>query len=125
MLWYGYIMKKKDYCIDDRYKYTIPGRMQAFRKNNRISQKEMGKRLGVSTTYVSNIERGINKLPVWFLDRYCKELGIPVDVVLRDKDETQDLAGKIADKVRKLPAASQQILDKIVDAFSDENINNH
>lgn len=54
----------------DAFAYMIPARMQNYRANANITQKTMAEKLGVSKTYISNIERGKTKLPADILLGY-------------------------------------------------------
>ena len=102
----------------NRYKYTIPPRMQAYRKQKGVTQKKMAELLGVSTTYISNIEQGVNKLPLWVLDKYCEVLKIPVEDMLRTDDRELDTANTIAELVRKMPEERQSIMLEIAQSLS-------
>ncbi len=71
---------------EDKFKYLVPYRMQTYRRSQGITQAEMAKRIGVTQTYISNIERGITKLPAHILDEYCNILDIPADQFLSPEE---------------------------------------
>ena len=121
-------MKEEDY--NKRYKYLIPPRMAAYRKNKNISQKEMAKRLDVSATYISNIECGVNKIPLWVVEQYCEVLEIPPEVMLRlDNDDItgktsathkewkKDLPIQVSEIVRKLPEPYQKMIYSLAESL--------
>ena len=73
------------------FKYKIPYRMQETRSNAHISQKQMAQLLGVSKTYISNIENGRTKLPADILLGYCKILKVPPEHFLKYTGDNPEL----------------------------------
>lgn len=56
--------------------------IKEIREDNDISQKEMGKMLGVSQNTVSQYELGIRTLPIDILEKYVKIFNISADYIL-------------------------------------------
>ena len=108
-------MGKKTSAKSDKFRHTVPARMQAIRKKQKISQESMAKRLGVSKTYISNIERGVTKLPAHILDDYSRELGVPVEELLAD-DKAAKASSMITDiisAVKTLPREDQEFICRV------------
>ena len=61
----------------------IPETIRERRKANRLSQKELGCRLGVSAQAVSKWERGLNLPDLLLLPALCDVLGITAEELLR------------------------------------------
>ena len=55
----------------DAMEYTIGDNIRAFRKERRLTQKQLSERLGVSSSLVSNWEKGINKPAADILADLC------------------------------------------------------
>ncbi len=56
--------------------------IKEIREDNDISQKEMGKILGVSQNTVSQYELGIRTLPIDILAIYAKKFNVSADYIL-------------------------------------------
>ena len=52
------------------------------RKRLKITQKELAERLGVTVATVSDTEAGRSQLTLAKVERYCKAMGVSVDVVI-------------------------------------------
>lgn len=65
--------------------------IKELREDNDISQKEMGKILGVSQNTISQYESGTRTLPINILRMYAKQFNVSTDYILglTDKPETQ------------------------------------
>jgi len=70
--------------------------IKARRKLLRISQRELGKRAGISGAYVSQIESGSRVGKVSVLDAISKALGITDDGAPPDVSHTVDRTGKLS-----------------------------
>jgi len=73
----------------------IGERIQMLRKNKRLSLSELSERAGVAKSYLSSIERGIQRNPsIQFLEKVGAVLGISVEEFLhegRQYDSANDL----------------------------------
>ena len=73
----------------------IGERIQMLRKNKRLSLSELSERAGVAKSYLSSIERGIQRNPsIQFLEKVGVVLGISVEEFLhedRQYDSAKDL----------------------------------
>ncbi len=52
------------------------------RDSQNITQKEMANCLGIKQQQYSRYEKGINVMPVTYLPKICKRLGVSADYVL-------------------------------------------
>jgi len=48
-----------------------------LRMKNKLSQKELAKRVGISVSYVSMLERGHRSPPLETVEKLAKALGVP------------------------------------------------
>jgi transcriptional regulator with XRE-family HTH domain len=48
-----------------------------LRLKNKLSQKELAKRVGISVSYVSMLERGHRSPPLETVEKLAKSLGVP------------------------------------------------
>lgn len=104
----------------NEFSMTVSYRMQEFRRDRKITQKEMAAMLGVSTTYISNIERGATDIPAYILLQYCKILEVTpnalYDFVPEDLQEESSLLRKISSLGRN----ERNFLEKIMDIILSE-----
>ena len=54
-------------------------RLQKYRENAKVTQKQMADACGCSKNYLSAVERGINKVNVSVLTGYARTLGMSLD----------------------------------------------
>ena len=62
----------------------------------RITQEELAKKLGVTQTYISKIERGDRRIDVIELMEYCKATGISLSILIQ-KIESRLYAERLDD----------------------------
>jgi len=53
------------------------GNVHRLRLKNKFSQKELAKRIGISVSYVSMLERGHRSPPLETVEKLAKALGVP------------------------------------------------
>lgn len=63
----------------------------------RITQEELAKKLGVTQTYISKIERGDRRIDVIELMEYCKATGISLSILIQ-KIESRLYAERLDDR---------------------------
>ncbi|WRP06396.1 helix-turn-helix domain-containing protein [Rossellomorea aquimaris] len=68
----------------------IGERVKKYRKEKRMSMTELAEKAGVAKSYLSSIERNLQKNPsIQFLEKISVALGIPMDALLHDQvDDT-------------------------------------
>lgn len=62
-------------------KETISKNILFYRKQKKLSQKELAKRIGVNNSAISNWENGINSIDIETLFKVCKELEVSIDTM--------------------------------------------
>ena len=71
--------------IDDLELYRLVGnRVREIRTKFNLNQSQLGERLGLNRTSITNIEQGTQKLPLHVLYRFCLEFNLSLDDVLPD-----------------------------------------
>ena len=86
--------------------YKIGSRIRMFREAKRMSQKELGERIGISGARVSNWEQGSHRPDVDLLARICEVLNVSPSELLDfhlPPDELSDLERKVIDQYRNKP----------------------
>lgn len=82
--------------------------LRLIREYHRISRTEMAGRLGLSKSYVSELETGSKKASLEVLERYADKFAIPMSslMLFAERTENPDFAertrGFAADKVLKM-----------------------
>lgn len=91
--------------------------LKLVRQYHRLNQVEMAKRLDISPSYLSEIEKGKKTPSFELLEKYASLIGIPVSSLVFLAEELQDNSGKVktavVDKVLK-------ILEWIADSEQEE-----
>ena len=92
-------------------------RLQFFREQSNVTQKEMAEACSLSKNYISALERGVNKCSVPTLIGYCKKLDVTPNELLGfwDPDIIIELRNVLSglDKKRQLKVLKmvQALLD--------------
>lgn len=78
------------------------------------SAKEMSELLGISSSYLSEIENGKKKVPMDLLDRYSELFGLRVSTLVRFSEDYEDA---------ELNNAGQKfitsLMSKVIEAYSN------
>lgn len=79
------------------------------------SAKEMSELLGISSSYLSEIENGKKKVSMDLLDRYSELLGLRVSTLVRFSEDYEDA---------ELNSAGQKfitsLMSKVIEAYSND-----
>lgn len=51
--------------------------LKAYRKSQRLTQKEMAARIDISREYYSRLEQGVGRPSITLLERICSSIAIP------------------------------------------------
>lgn len=81
----------------------IGSNIRRYRKANHMTQEQLAEKVGVSTSYCANIERGGKSMSVHVLTQFAKALHVSVDSLVLDPAE---LENPHAENIRKLLAES-------------------
>ncbi len=79
------------------------------RENSKVSVRELARRVGVSASHISQVERGLASFSVPALYTVTSELGISMDSLFEDPTEPQD---QTASEQERLAANGQVSLDE-------------
>lgn len=101
---------------------AIGQRIKAAREQAHITQSELAKIIGLSTHYVSAIERGIKTPKLETFVAIAKTLGISADWLLQSELGTtvNILVSDVSATMSKLPEDTQIRILRAIRAFSDE-----
>ena len=70
----------------------IGERVKKYRQEKRMSMTELADKAGVAKSYLSSIERNLQKNPsIQFLEKVSSALGIPMDSLLHDEPEVHSV----------------------------------
>ena len=79
------------------------------------SAKEMSELLGISSSYLSEIENGKKKVPMDLLERYSELFGLRVSTLVRFSEDYEDA---------ELNSAGQKfitsLMSKVIEAYSND-----
>lgn len=92
---------------------NIGSRLKQRRKEMRIKQTEMAKELGVSQTYLSNIEGGRTNCSITLFVDICNYLNVTPDYLMLGNRASID----IIDELKMCSSEEIATVKKIVDAF--------
>ena len=94
-------------------------RIAKIRKLNKLTQPEFAKRIDLSTTEISNLERGKNSLSFTTLVNICNEFDVCPCQILSGaiKDSVDD---NIIDLIRTLSKEEQQMVYKLLLAYTEK-----
>ncbi len=94
-------------------------RIAKIRKLNKLTQPEFAERIDLSTTEISNLERGKNSLSFTTLVNICNEFDVCPCQILSGaiKDSVDD---NIIDLIRTLSKEEQQMVYKLLLAYTEK-----
>ena len=94
-------------------------RIAKIRKLNKLTQPEFAERIDLSTTEISNLERGKNSLSFSTLVNICNEFDVcPCQILSGAIKESVD--DNIIDLIRTLSKEEQQIVYKLLSAYTEK-----
>ena len=99
----------------------IGSRIKAAREKKKITQEELAELLGMSTTHISVIERGVKPPKLETFIRIANVLGVSADYLLMDIiDNPADVvAGELSEIVTKLSPKEKEKALTIVRVLSE------
>lgn len=99
-------------------KTLIGERIKAIRKLHKMTQKELGEKIGLSQTAISMIEKGELSISLDSLYKFCSLLEIPITKILDvQSDPPEDDLVKITGLVRSLDPKQRQLLILLLETF--------
>jgi transcriptional regulator with XRE-family HTH domain len=97
-------------------------RIKKIRKQNGLSQIELGERIGVSQQVITNYERGIREPNIETLLKIAGALDVSLETLIADKpikpeEQTSRALQKRIEQVKKLPLEKQKAFMTMIDAL--------
>ncbi len=69
---------------------TVGANLRRYRKENDITQDELSEKVGISTSFCANLERGSKAMSMYVLRDLADALGITADYLLYDNNELNE-----------------------------------
>ena len=100
---------------------SLGKRIKAARKQAGLTQEDLADRLGMSTTHISVIERGVKPPKLDTFVRLANVLNVSADNLLQDVVSNSQLsaANELADSIMQLPPQERTKLLNIIRAFTE------
>jgi transcriptional regulator with XRE-family HTH domain len=108
-------------------KKAIGDRIRALRQAQDLSQGRLAQALGIPSTNVSAIERGVRGVSVHQLVKLAKALDVSPGEILNGHGSTRSKStapGRLPrriERISKLPRTKRRVLYEIIDAFLDRH----
>lgn len=90
-------------------------RIQQARKTANLTQMQFAEKIGVSTQYISDLERGIVGCSTATLIKICDTLSVSADYILRGHEPTFQKPLNLSDRFRDLSPQEQAL---VVEGFN-------
>lgn len=87
-------------------------RIQQARKAARLTQMQFAEKIGVSTQYISDLERGIVGCSTATLIKICDTLMVSADYILRGNDPTSQKPLSLSDRFSNLSPQEQELVEE-------------
>lgn len=103
----------------------IGKRIQSARKSKNLTQEYLAEKMGVSSNYISNIERSRSKPSIDTLVDICNVLEVTADYVLLDSvyASKEMMVDEIAEKLKKCSDKNIRIISSIISTILQEQEN--
>ncbi|MEO8608830.1 MAG: helix-turn-helix transcriptional regulator [Chloroflexota bacterium] len=109
--------------IDDNALYkSIGERVKAHRTQIQVTQKQLADEIGVERTSITNIESGLQKLPIHQLYRICQALKVdPFDLLpsLEEVRQSEMEEVEIDGQSLQMTPKTAHAIRKLLEDFSD------
>lgn len=100
--------------------YKVIGRrIKKYRKRANLTQQDLSDHLGVSTSYMSQVERGVTVVSLRRLDEIAELIGTGVQNLVADANEDVPtyLDSEILEKISELSPKQREHVLKIIETF--------
>jgi transcriptional regulator with XRE-family HTH domain len=91
--------------------------LRRMRQRSRLTQEQLGRRVGLSRTSITNMEKGMQHASLHHLFEFAKALGVtPADLLPEEPTRAEEtrLPSRIKGELRRLPEEDQAWVMKIV-----------
>ncbi len=97
----------------------IGKQVQAYRKKRGLTQAELAERIGLSTNYLSALERGVYNIKLELLVNILNELDCSADEIFCNlvNRSSHVKASHLSDKLKKLSPEEQYRIYEVVDTL--------
>ena len=103
--------------VDDSM-YNIGSNIRTARKRADLTQEEMSELIGVTSQYLSDLERGLVGTSIYTLMRICIELNVSSDFILFGRSSENSTANAtLIEKIQRLPKHKAEIVERNFDIF--------
>ena len=113
------MVKRKEQRGNRMIEKAIGKRVQEFRKKKGLTQQDFAEMLGLSTNYLSALERGIYNIKNELLVQIINLLECSADDLFCDVIDTgyRVRASRLSDRIEKLPPEEQAKIFSVVEAM--------
>ena len=101
----------------------MPNRLRAMRKKAGLTLVEVGERMGLTHTHLSNMERGVRKLDLETMEKLARILDCTVADFLRDDHFPDRLSSQeqaVIDNLRRMEEGDRNRVADIASTFAQE-----
>ena len=107
-----FIMRKK---VDDNI-YHIGAHVRTARMRAELTQEQLSESIGVTSQYLSDLERGLVGISISTLVRICLRLNVSSDFLLFGEDSPGSGGNlTLVEKIQRLPESKARIVENGVD----------
>lgn len=96
----------------DQLNELIGRNIRKYRKESRLTQEQLAERVGVSTSFCANIERGGRSMSIQVLTKFANALNVSVDSLVRDPSEVD---GQHTENIRALLSESSEDVSSLAE----------
>lgn len=109
-------------CNDNSIERLIGKQIQAVRKKKGYTQQQLSEMVGLSTNYLSDVERGKSSIRLDKLVAIINALGCTADDIFTDVIESRyKIKGsRLSEKIKDMPPSDQEKVYAIVDAIIEQ-----
>ena len=96
--------------------YSIGSHIQTARRRASLTQEELSESIGVTSQYLSDLERGVVGTSIPTLIKICNSLNVSADYILFGSDSESDAVNStLIEKIQRLPKYKADIVETSVD----------
>lgn len=87
-------------------------RIQQARKVAKLTQMQFSEQIGVSTQYISDLERGVVGCSTATLIKICDTLAVSADYILRGQESIARKVSSLSDRFSNLSPQEQELVEE-------------
>lgn len=103
------------------YLQSLGKRLAALRKEQGLTQSQLGKMVEVTQQVIAEYERGFHNIPVYRLAMLADALGVPVEELLKETSKSSRKPGpaskldRLTEQISKLPKSRQRFVVEMLE----------